>query len=116
MNNLAMGEIMTSHDPATHFCVKVNGNCMEGALIKDGALAIFHAQDCAEPGQIVAAKVNGVAVCKRYCKDADGNVYLVTASPNHLPVIVDKAADFRILGVLVEARNPYADGGLVKTS
>lgn len=88
--------------------LRVSGDSMINADIRPGDLVLIHRQTTAEPGQIVACRVNGdEATLKRYRPAADG-VYLMPENSNYAPQRVDYA-DFEsgyagIIGVATEIR------------
>lgn len=95
-------------DPENYFFLRVSGNSMINAGIQPGSLVLIRRQDYAEPGQIVACRVNGdEATLKRYKPQPNG-VLLMPENSDYEPQIVS-AQDFEsgyagIIGVALEVR------------
>lgn len=83
------------------FAVRVRGDSMEGAGIRDGDLAIIRQQPEAGDGQIVAALVGGEVTLKRLRKGKGGRVELRPENPAYEPLVFDPPEQPRILGVMV---------------
>lgn len=84
--------------------MRVRGDSMVGAGIKDGSLALIHKQDFAENGQIVSVLVDGEnATLKRFRQQ--GNTILLQPENNAYDPIILPISEFsesgyaRILGV-----------------
>lgn len=96
-------------DEENYFFLRVNGESMKNAGIYTGDLVLMRRQECADDGQIVAARVNGdEATLKRYKRQGD-NVMLLPENPAFEPRIVP-AHDFEagyasIIGVALEVRH-----------
>lgn len=96
-------------DEENYFFLRVNGESMKNAGIHTGDLVLIRRQECADDGQIVAARVNGdEATLKRYKKSGD-NVLLLPENPEFEPRIVP-FLDFEngyasIIGVALEVRH-----------
>ena len=78
------------------FCLRVNGDSMEGAGIVEDDLVIVRKQPTAEPGQIVAAMINGEALVKRLKKI--GNSFVLKPENNAYSVI---KGQFEIIGKVI---------------
>lgn len=96
-------------DVENYFFLRVNGDSMINANIRTGDLVLIRKQECAEDGQIVAARVNGdEATLKRYKKQGD-TVLLLPENPAYEPKIVPlKEFDIgyaQIIGVAIEVRH-----------
>lgn len=95
-------------DEENYFFLRVKGNSME-PKIHTGDLVLIRKQDCAEDGQVVAARVNGdEATLKRY-KRQDNMVLLLPENPEYTPYVVP-IGDFetgyaQIIGVALEVRH-----------
>ncbi len=96
-------------DAENYFFLRVSGESMINAGIKSGDLVLLRKQDCADDGQIVAARVNGdEATLKRFKRQGD-MVLLLPENPAYDPRVVP-AIDFEtgeagIIGVAVEVRH-----------
>lgn len=96
-------------DTENYFFLRVSGESMINAGINNGDLVLIRKQQCAEDGQIVAARVNGdEATLKRY-KTQGETILLLPENPDYDPIIVS-AKDFlagyaSIIGVALEVRH-----------
>jgi len=88
------------------FLLRVQGQSMAGAGIMDGDLVIVRQQQEAQPGEIVVALLGEEATVKRF-RPEDGRVVLEPENPEFQPIVVDRAADFRIAGVVVGLLRNY---------
>lgn len=101
-------EPVTVSDPENCYYLRVDGDSMIGAGIQSGDLVLIRQQQCADPGQIVACKVNGdEATLKRFRKQGE-TVLLMPENPNYEPIVVP-AKDFetgyaQIFGVAIEVK------------
>lgn len=92
-------------DPQEHFYLRVTGDSMAGAGIKEGDLVLLHQQSSAENGQIVACLLDGEnATLKRFRRHKD-TIILQPENPAYEPRFIP-AQDFdagaaRIVGVAV---------------
>lgn len=82
------------------FALKVKGESMINAGIKDGDLVIIRRQPLAEPGEIVAAIIDDEATIKRL-RITNGKVFLDPENEKFSPIEVTYRDDFRILGKMV---------------
>lgn len=91
-----------------YFALRIVGDCMTGAGIKDGSIVTFRKQPFAENGDIVAVlDDNGEVFCRRFSLKS-GKVILSPENPDYEPIIMS-AREFdvdcgraRILGVATE--------------
>ncbi len=96
-------------DEENYFFLRVNGESMKNAGIHTGDLVLIRRQNCADNGQIVAARVNGdEATLKRFQQQGD-SILLLPENPDFEPRIVP-ALDFQlgeaeIIGVALEVRH-----------
>lgn len=96
-------------DAENYFFLRVDGDSMVNAGINPGDLVLIRRQDFAEPGQIVACRVNGdEATLKRY-KPGPTAVVLMPENSEYEPKVVS-AEDFitgyaSILGVAIQVRH-----------
>ena len=84
------------------FAVRVVGDSMAGAGIRDGDLAIVRAASQVENGAVSAVAVDGEATVKRFYAEC-GAVTLVAANPRFAPRIIreEEGHDVRVLGRVV---------------
>lgn len=96
-------------DAENYFFLRVDGYSMINAGITPGDLVLIRRQDFAEPGQIVACRVNGdEATLKRY-RPGSTAVVLMPENSKYEPKVVS-AEDFvtgyaSILGVAIQVRH-----------
>lgn len=84
--------------PSRTILVPVRGESMKGAGIFDGDLAVVERERRANPGDIVAALVDGEVTLKMLAKRV-GETVLLPANPDY-PVIKPEGS-LEILGVMV---------------
>ena len=83
------------------FSLRVKGDSMTGAHIRDGDHVIVRSQDSAEDGEIVVAVIDGEATVKRF-RRWKGKVRLEAANPAYPPIVVPVGApSSRIAGKVV---------------
>lgn len=82
-----------------HFLLKVKGESMKGAGIWDKDFVLVKKQESVNPGEIIAAYLNGEATVKRYVKKP-GRTELRPENPAYSTIRITSAKypDFRILG------------------
>ncbi len=102
------GYIQISYTPPEeYFALRVAGDSMINAGIRDKSVLVVHKQPDAKNGDIVVALINGEATVKRF-KVYGKNYFLMPENPAYepIPVIKDASgnADFLILGKVVEVR------------
>jgi repressor LexA len=93
-------------EPERHFFLRVSGDSMINAGIRDGDLVLIRQQDTAENGQIAACMVNGEdATLKRFRRQGD-LVILQPENPAYEPCVIHvrefEAGYARIVGVAVK--------------
>jgi repressor LexA len=82
------------------FLLKIVGDSMVDAAICDGDWVVVRQQPTAEPGDIVAAMIEGEATVKTY-KRRDGRVWLMPHNPAYEPIPGDEATVLgRVVAVL----------------
>lgn len=86
-----------------YFALRVHGDSMINAGIRDGSVLIVHKQPYATCGDIVVAMLNGEQTVKRFKMYGD-NLFLMPENPDYEPIPILKGADFLILGKVVEVR------------
>ena len=85
--------------PAETFTIKVKGDSMDDAGIREGDML---AVDCSiEPhsGSIVVAALDGDMLVKRL-KIRDNKTFLISENKNYPPIEVTEMLSFRIIGVV----------------
>ena len=82
------------------FFLRVKGDSMINAAIKEGDLALVRPQQNAENRDIVVAMVNGEATLKRFDRGPD-HVRLQPENPNLDPIIVREGEELAIVGKVV---------------
>lgn len=92
-------------EPEDYFYLRVSGESMINAGIRDGDLVLIHRQDTAESGQIVACMVNGEdATLKRFRRSGEV-IILQPENPAYEPFAVSEkefeTGSARIIGVAV---------------
>ena len=92
--------------PAATFVVKVQGDSMTGAGIRDGDLLVVDRAREARPGAIVVAVVDGELTVKRLRVGRDG-VRLEAENPAYRPILVRESAELVIWGVVAHAIRSY---------
>lgn len=86
--------------PGEKFAVRVRGDSMVGAGIRDGDIAILRRGVEPRDGQIVAALVGGEVTLKRF-RRREGRVELWPENPEYEPLVFEPPEDLVILGVMV---------------
>src|SRR6185369_15291798 len=71
------------------FYLRVNGDSMIEAGIRDGDLALVRSQSTAENGEIVVAMIDGEATLKHFFREA-GHIRLQPANAAMQPIIVEE--------------------------
>lgn len=79
------------------FALKVKGDSMVRAGIKEGDFLIVRQQPTAENRDIVVALINDETTVKRLKYSEDG-IELLPENPKHKPIIVGQGDDLRIIG------------------
>lgn len=86
-----------------YFALRVRGDSMINAGIRDKSILVVHKQAYAENGDVVVALLNGEQTVKRF-KIYGENMFLMPENPTYEPIPIMKGADFLILGKVVEVR------------
>ena len=81
------------------FALRVKGDSMIEAGILEGDYVIVRAQQNATAGQMVVGMIDGEATVKFYQPKKD-RIELVPANSRYEPIVVQRAADFSILGIV----------------
>ena len=86
-----------------YFAVRIANDDMKNAHFQRGALVVVKKQTFAVDGDIVLVLHNG-KICFRYYKEQGGEICLISANNDILPVLVRETDDFAILGKAKEIR------------
>lgn len=98
------GYIYISYKPKeNYFALRVQGDSMINAGIRDKSILVVHKQTYAENGEIVVAMLNGESTVKRF-KIFGNDIFLMPENPAFEPIHVQKNDDFLILGKVIEVR------------
>lgn len=93
-------------DPEEHFYLRVTGNSMINAGIREGDLVLIRRQETAENGQIVACLVDGEDATLKRFRAQKGVVILQPENPDYEPKIIPwtdfASGSARIIGVAVK--------------
>jgi hypothetical protein len=88
------------------FALRVRGQSMIDAGIRDGDYLIVEPCDTADDGRTVVAEIDGQVTVKKLFRSPSGQVRLQTANPEMLPLIVS-GEQVRIRGVVVGVLRKY---------
>lgn len=95
---------------AEAFALRVKGDSMIEAHIREGDLAIIKPQDFADDGAIVAVTIRGVSTeaTLKILRRKAGHIELVSANPKYQPMIFEEnnASELSILGRLIGVIRP----------
>lgn len=84
-----------------NFFLKVKGDSMIGAQIREGDYVLVRPQPAAEPGEIVVIRFEDEVTVKRLGRRR-GGIELVSENPIYPPIPVSpRAADFELIGKVV---------------
>ena len=87
------------------FFLRVKGDSMINACIKDGDLALVRTQPTADNRDIVVAMINGEATLKRFYREW-GGVRLQPENPNYDPILVRDGEELCLVGKVVGIFRP----------
>jgi hypothetical protein len=85
--------------------IPISGNSMINAGINDGDLAVIDTEIQANPGDIVAAEIDGKFTLKRLSLHPDGSFQLTAENPDY-PTLIPRSS-LNIQGVLVGLARRY---------
>jgi hypothetical protein len=88
------------------FALRVRGQSMVDAGIRDGDYLIVEPCQTADDGRTVVAEVDGHVTVKKLFRAPDGEIRLQPANPEMLPLVV-RAEDVRVRGVVVGVLRKY---------
>lgn len=84
----------------TFFALRVSGDSMIDAGIRENDIVIVQQDNWADVGDIVVALIDGDATLKRFSRSKDG-IELHAANRNYSPIVVRRESDFQVLGKVV---------------
>ena len=93
-----LNEFLIKH-PAATFYVRVKGNSMEGAGIRNGDLLIVDRAEEPRNKSIVLGIIDGEFTVKRI-KEKGSDLYLIPDNPEFKPIKIDNNMDFQGWGVV----------------
>ena len=93
-----LNEFLIKH-PAATFYVRVKGNSMEGAGIRNGDLLIVDRAEEPRNKSIVLGIIDGEFTVKRI-KKKGSDLYLMPDNPEFKPIKIDDNMDFQVWGVV----------------
>lgn len=102
---LDLNEHLVTH-PAATFVVKVQGDSMLGAGIRDGDLLVVDRSLEARNGSIVVAVIDGELTVKRL-RTGRGRIRLEAENPAYPPLVLREGSDLVIWGVVAHAIRSY---------
>ena len=95
-------------DEEDYFYLKVRGDSMKNIGMVDGSLVLFHKQQYAEEGDIVACLVGGDSATVKRFRRSHKNIFLVPENEEYQPIRLStddfETGDARILGVAKEVK------------
>lgn len=95
-------------DAEDYFYLKVRGDSMKDIGMVDGSLVLFHKQQYAEDGEIVACLVGGDSATVKRFQRSHRNVLLVPENDEYEPIRLStddfETGEARILGVAKEVK------------
>ena len=93
-----LNEFLIKH-PAATFYVRVKGNSMEGAGIRNGDLLIVDRAEEPRNKSIVLGIIDGEFTVKRI-KKKGSDLYLMPDNPEFKPIKINENMDFQVWGVV----------------
>ena len=93
-----LNEFLIKH-PAATFYVRVKGNSMEGAGIRNGDLLIVDRAEEPRNKSIVLGIIDGKCIVKRI-KKKGRDQYLIPDNPEFKPIKIDNNMDFQVWDVV----------------
>jgi DNA polymerase V len=102
---LDLGKRLVKHPTAT-FLVKVKGDSMANAGIRQGDILVVDRSMKPSNGNIVVAAINGEFTVKRL-KIKDNKIFLVPESNNYSPIQIEESEDTYIWGVVTSCIHEF---------
>ena len=95
-------------DAEDYFYLQVRGDSMKNIGMVDGSLVLFHKQQYAEDGEIVACLVGGDSATVKRFRRVQKNIYLLPENEEYEPIRLTtddfEMGEARILGVAKEVK------------
>ena len=95
-------------DTEDYFYLEVRGDSMKNIGMVDGSLVLFHKQQYAEDGDIVACLVGGDSATVKRFRRSKKNIVLMPENPDYEPIRLTtddfESGEARILGVACEIK------------
>ena len=95
-------------DAEEYFYLRVQGDSMKNIGMIEGSLVLFHKQQYAEDGDIVACLVGGDSATVKRFRRSKKNIFLVPENDDYTPIKLTtddfESGDARILGVACEIK------------
>jgi DNA polymerase V len=85
--------------PASTFLMRVAGDCLAGAGVRDGDLLVVDRAAPPSTGSLVVAVVDGAFALRRVGRDAGGRRVLQSAHPEHPDRVLGDGQELAIWGV-----------------
>ena len=96
------------NDAEEYFYLRVQGDSMKNIGMIQGSLVLFHKQQYAEDGDIVACLVGGDSATVKRFRRSKKNIFLVPENDDYTPIKLTtddfESGDARILGVACEIK------------
>ena len=96
------------NDAEEYFYLRVQGDSMKNIGMVEGSLVLFHKQQYAEDGDIVACLVGGDSATVKRFRRAKKTILLVPENEAYTPIKLStddfESGDARILGIAVEVK------------
>jgi repressor LexA len=89
-----------------HFALRVRGDSMQGAAIRDGDLVIVRQQPVAQNGDIVVATVRGDDATVKRLSIREHEIELRPENPSFRPIVIGPDDELRIVGKVIAVRRP----------
>ena len=102
----SLGEVLVEESVARRgpcFALRIQGDSMKDAQIRDGDIVIVRRQCLAENGDIVVALIDNEATVKRLHIHGD-HIELRPANRRYSPILVDSDSEMQILGKVIAIR------------
>jgi repressor LexA len=102
-----LGEVMVERRlvaSGRHFALRIKGDSMQGAAIRDGDLVIVRQQPVAQSGDIVVASLHGDQATVKRLSIREHEIELRPENTEFQPIPIGPDDDLRILGKVIAVR------------